>query len=73
MKHRVCYWPDCITILSRSNPGPYCWTHTPEKPSMPFIKVQRRVMSDDFLAGMPGSYEVTAEERAEYKRGGGAY
>lgn len=72
MKHRVCLEPGCITILSSTNHGTFCWTHTPDIGSkLTSTYKPMRVTSEAFLANVPGSYDFTPEERRRYKRGGG--
>ncbi len=72
MKHRVCYWPSCVTIISSYNPGPYCWTHTPDIGSkLNSTYKLPHVMSERFLANITGAYDITPEDRRRMKEGGG--
>ena len=75
MRHRVCDWPHCKTVLSRFNAGPRCWTHqgdlTQELTKAQVDQLTHRypVMSDEFVRNAPGTYLFTPSERANYKRG----
>lgn len=70
MKPPVCAKRGCVTALSFRNPGEFCWTHTPDlgNPGTSHLK-PRRVMSEGFLAGIEGTYEPTATDRARMRRG----
>ena len=79
---RICTHSGCTTQLSRFNPGPECWTHTryiteTDHP-MPHVTkrthiTQKGIMSAEFLENVGGAYEITAAERRDWARGGGAY
>lgn len=71
MKHRVCDWPKCITVLSAHNPGKFCWTHTPDLGAKGTEHLRpKRHMSDAFVSGIEGTYDITSSERRRIKRGG---
>jgi hypothetical protein len=69
VKKRVCRWPKCPTILSRHNPGEFCWTHTPEE--KPGHREDPRVTSAAFLDNVVGAYKITPADRRNIYRGGG--
>lgn len=66
---RVCTEGECVTILSRHNPGPYCWAHSHlAKFKAEPLHVRPHVMSDEFIAGLPGSYEIDVDALVERVR-----
>jgi hypothetical protein len=71
-----CREPDCITQLSRFNPGDRCWNHTdytlPERNLPTSDRGRQEVCSDAFLLGCAAAYELTAGERERYHREWGA-
>jgi hypothetical protein len=75
MRHRVCDWPHCKTVLSRFNAGPRCWTHQGDltqpltQAQIDLLRPRSTIISDDFIRNLPGAYDFTADERANYKRG----
>jgi hypothetical protein len=75
MRHRVCDYPQCKTVLSRFNAGEQCWTHTGDltqaltQKQIDLLKPRSSIMSDEFLRNVPGTYVFTSDERANYKRG----
>lgn len=74
MTKRACRSPGCITILSVSNKGPFCWTHTPDVGSKLTSSYKRpmRTTSEAYVENIVGASDFTAEDRRRYKRGGGA-
>lgn len=78
---RICHEPKCHTRLSRYNPGPKCWFHTPmanernhgngKRGRTPRVEViapvEERHMSDRFIAGVPDN--LTNEDRELIRSG----
>ena len=76
MRHRVCDWPHCKTVLSRFNAGEQCWAHQGDLTNLKLTKKQAdllrpraTIMSQEFIRNLPGSYQLTATERRNIKRG----
>lgn len=71
---RICKRRDCITVLAATNPGPWCWTHTPDLTQTDFRLTRkptvrakpREVMSSRFLEGIPGTYTMSPDERVAW-------
>ena len=71
-QQRVCLAGGCKTYLSRHNPGPRCYEHTPTKD---LVRAERmgprslRAVSDRFRFGYPGVYALSAKDAESYRSG----
>ena len=68
----ICAQASCKTILSRHNPGPRCYEHTP---TADLVKAERvgprsvRAVTERFRQGLPGVYALSAKDAASYASG----
>ncbi len=60
MKKQACAKDGCITILSSTNKGPFCWTHTESIGSKLTSTYKGRV--ERFIENIP---RLTSEERGD--------